>query len=407
MKSKYNHRFTILWISSIINEFGNKTSIIAMPLIAISLFDTNVMQTSFITVMQFLPFLLFSVIAGHLVNSLNKKVVLLFCNILSAFLTLVLILGVVYGTVDLWMFYLFIFVMNTLGLISGLAYSTLIKKILTKDEFLNANHKLTTTTNLNRVISPTIGGSIVELLGSVFALALDAATFLLAFIVQLFVKNPEKRLVVLRKNKVRQHPLIGLKIIFSNEILKDIYIAFVISTFTIGIFQALQAYYLVEYKGVNGALLGIIYTFGNIVMVIFSYYSKTIIKKCKVVEIISLRYLTLLLTAIIYIVTIFISNYKALIILFVIAQVLIMCMNPVYSICVSTLRQKEVRDDNYANVIACWGYLVRGVIPISALLSGYLVNILGYLTVYSMIALLFLSAFVIFYRKYKNSEYSI
>lgn len=75
-----NRNFSLLWASQIVNSFGNKLSIFAVPLIGIYIYHTNALQTSIITALSFLPSLLLSPFVGVFVDRYNKKKITVISN---------------------------------------------------------------------------------------------------------------------------------------------------------------------------------------------------------------------------------------------------------------------------------------------------------------------------------------
>lgn len=70
--NKYKN-FNYMLIAYTINNIGNKLSIFSFPLIAIYIFDTNVLQTAIIMAISFLPNLLFGLHVGVFIDKNNKK----------------------------------------------------------------------------------------------------------------------------------------------------------------------------------------------------------------------------------------------------------------------------------------------------------------------------------------------
>ena len=77
-----NKNFNLLWLSQIVSSIGNKLTIFGFPLVGIFIYDTTVLETSMITVMSFLPSLLFGTIIGVVVDRGNKRKIGIFTNII-------------------------------------------------------------------------------------------------------------------------------------------------------------------------------------------------------------------------------------------------------------------------------------------------------------------------------------
>lgn len=85
-----NRNFTFLWCSQIISTYGNKLTIFALPLVGIYVYNTNILETSIITVLSFLPSLLFSTLVGVVVDKGNKRIIGIITNLICFIISIVL-----------------------------------------------------------------------------------------------------------------------------------------------------------------------------------------------------------------------------------------------------------------------------------------------------------------------------
>ncbi len=364
----------------------------AMPLIALSLFKTDVMETTLVTVMQFLPSLLFASHAGQVVQRLNKRVILVGLNILGGILSLLFLLAAYNRLIHLHLFYGYIFLMETMGVYTGVAYSSLIKVVLPQEDYGEAMHKLTVTNNLNRVIGPSVGAVIVEALGSLFALFLDGITFLLAGILQLGVKNREAQLLGRpAPQKSGGGSLYSFRLILKNPLLAPLYKSFLLGVLGLGVFQATQIYFFIEVLQISPSAMGLIFTLANGLMVLSSLAGKRLLSRLSYYRGILYYYLSNIVTMSLYF---FLAarplGRAATVLLAALGQVLALFFSPLYSIAISTIRLKELNTEDYPGVLSLWVFFTRGGVALSALAAALLVKVLGYPFLYGGLTLLFI-----------------
>ena len=85
-----NRNFNLLWLSQIVSSIGNKLTIFGFPLVGIFIYNTTVLETSMITVMSFLPSLLFGTIIGIIVDRGDKrKIGILHFNFLIEYILII------------------------------------------------------------------------------------------------------------------------------------------------------------------------------------------------------------------------------------------------------------------------------------------------------------------------------
>jgi len=399
--------FNILWISSIINDLGGKTSILTMPLIAISFFHTDVTKTAFVTTMQFLPHLFFSFFFANLVSKTSKKQILLgITNILSALLTMILIILIIFNLIYLWQFYLFLFLINSLSVLSGITHSALIVCVVEHDKLIDANSKLAISDSLLKLSAPSIGGVIIKYLGYLFALIFDTLTFLIAGVMQFFIKTEDN---VINKFENKKNSLKRtFSLIYHHKLLFNLYLVFLLITFSLGLFQTIQIFHLTTALDFTESEIGLIISVGSLGMVLMSFLSKKYIEKIGLFKSILSFVISITLAFILYFSAQFINNSIIIFIKILLAQFLIFLFNPVFSVASSTIRQQNVKKEYYPSVLAIWTYLTRGILPISSILAGFIyenADISGVMIVCFSMVLICLVILYINKKEFKKTKF--
>ena len=74
----WRHRdFLSLWGAETISQFGTQVSLLALPLVAILTLEESAFRVALLTTAEFLPFLLFTLPAGVLVDRLPRRPILI------------------------------------------------------------------------------------------------------------------------------------------------------------------------------------------------------------------------------------------------------------------------------------------------------------------------------------------
>ncbi len=402
-----NRSFSLLWYSSIVNEFGNKTSIMAMPLIGLLLFQSNVMETAMVTVLQFLPNLIFSHSAGAFVERVNKKTLLVVSNILAAALSLCFFLGVYYRIVNIYLFYGYIFIMSTQSIYTGIAFSSLIKLMVSKESYVDATSQFTITNNINRVIGPSVGAIVVDSLGVLFATLLDAISFLSAALLQLGIRNCEPFRYKAKSRSVKSLGSTVIQYILRHPLFSKLYISSLLVIMGVGIFQSIQIYFIVEVLDVSASVMGILFTIANLGMIGSSFLGKRCIYRFGAYKIICLYYTTLLLGVgiFLWLSLVPVQSSSLLVGVLLLSQVAMLILNPMYGIAVATIRLKEIDKSIYPRVIAFWGFFTRGGVAIASLLSAMIIGTVGFTSMYVLVILLIFVALICIISNNNLKEY--
>lgn len=132
----------------------------------------------FVTALQFMPILLFSLIGGKLADRFDKRVLLLVAN--SCYLVLAGIMGVlvVSGAVQLW--HVFVFAL-LYGLVNSLETPTrqaFVSEMVGRELLPNALSLSAATFNSARIVGPAIGGVMIHAFGTGQAFLINSVTFI-------------------------------------------------------------------------------------------------------------------------------------------------------------------------------------------------------------------------------------
>lgn len=360
-----NRNFNLLWLSQIVSSIGNKLTIFGFPLAGIFIYDTTVLETSMITVMSFLPSLLFGTIIGVVVDRGDKRKIGIFTNIICFVISIVLFVFSIFKILPLWGFYILIFLLNTFLLFGSISFYSQIPMVVEKENLKKANYKMELSNSVIDTAAPSVGGIIFSLFSAPFIFIIDGITFILASFCQILLPcNIEKDRVKTKKKSI-VHIKEAYNYVFNNQILFKLAMSYFVLVFGIGIFQSIQFYYLSKVLNVAPYTIGMIISVGNIGLVVAS------ISSLKISDTIGMGR-TIILSFILYAVGFtlyYLSSEESTLSLFV-ATMCIGAAMPLYNVNATTIRQSNVDLSMLGSVSAIWRIFGRGLIPLGATIGG-------------------------------------
>lgn len=155
-----------------------------------------------------------------------------------------------------------------------------------------------------------------------------------------------------------------------HEILSPIALSYFFVVLSIGLFQSLQVYYLSRVMHLNASLIGIVLSIGNIGFLIGSILSKYLSKKIGSGKSVILSLFLYSLGFFLY----FIASPSSLYFI-ILGQMIISFAPPIYNVNVLTMRQKLVGKEMLARAAAIWRVLGKGMVPVGALIGGFISTI--------------------------------
>jgi MFS family permease len=171
-----NGSFSALWSGQLVSLFGDRVHQMALAA-TVYTFTGSALATALVFVAATLPNLLFSPIAGTLVDRWDHREVLVVSDILRA--ATVLLIPVA-ATINILLAYPLVFLVTTISIFFRPARVAIVPRIVREDELLTANSALWVGETIVDVIGFPLAGLFVALLANNLSVAFwfDAATYL-------------------------------------------------------------------------------------------------------------------------------------------------------------------------------------------------------------------------------------
>ncbi|WP_157180932.1 MFS transporter [Actinopolymorpha alba] len=171
--------FLLFLIARTVATVGSAVTAVALPLLVYDL-SRSALLTSAVAALQVLPYLLFGLIAGAMADRLPRRPLMLCCQAASA--AALISVPLVEHTARLTVTHLLTVaaLLATAFVWFDAAAFGALPTLVGKDRLLAANSAVWSTTTLVGVAAPALGGAAVAALDAPGALALDAASYVIA-----------------------------------------------------------------------------------------------------------------------------------------------------------------------------------------------------------------------------------
>ena len=175
-----NADFLRLWAGQSASLFGSQITTLALPILAALTLGATPAQMSLLVAAATLPDLLIGLIAGVWVDRLRRRPLLIAADLGRAALLLLIPLAAAVGLLRLWMLVPLAFAIGLLTTIFRIAYSSFLPALVSREELVEANGRLETSSAVAGVAGPGLAGLLIQALTAPFAVLADAASFLLS-----------------------------------------------------------------------------------------------------------------------------------------------------------------------------------------------------------------------------------
>src|ERR1700682_849749 len=175
-----NRDFVRLWSSLTITHFGGQVTFLALPLTAALLLDATPFEMGVLTAREALPFPLFGLLAGVMVDRAPKLPIIVWSDIARGAALLAVPLCAWVGVLSMPVLYVVGFLIG-LGTVMGWpAYQVFMTERVGRENLVEANAKIGISDSAAQLIGPGIAGALIQWLTAPLAILLDAVCFFMS-----------------------------------------------------------------------------------------------------------------------------------------------------------------------------------------------------------------------------------
>ena len=175
-----NRDFVRLWTSLTITHFGGQITFLALPLTAALLLEATPFEMGVLIALESVPFALFGLFAGVLVDRAPKLPIIVWSDIGRALALLVVPLCAWLGVLSMGVLYAVGFLIGTGSVLGWPAYQVFMTERVGRERLAEANAKIGISDSAAQLVGPGLAGALIQWLTAPFAILLDAFSFFLS-----------------------------------------------------------------------------------------------------------------------------------------------------------------------------------------------------------------------------------
>jgi MFS family permease len=263
--SLWHHRdFMLLWGGQTVSEVGSAVTLIALPLLAVISLDATTFEVGLLTACTNLAFLVIALPAGAWVDRWRRKPVLVWGDLGRVVLLGSIPAAQALGVLHMPQLYVVAVLTGVLTVFFDVAYQSYVPALVDPDELVDANGKIGASQAFGQVAGPSVAGVLVGVVGSAYAVAADALSFLISGGLTSAIRRSEpapasrpdgRRL----RDEIRE----GLVFVLRHPILKRIVGCTGTSNFCTMAFMAVEAVFMVRILDASPGVIGFVFSLGS------------------------------------------------------------------------------------------------------------------------------------------------
>ncbi|MFV2113973.1 MFS transporter [Micromonospora sp. LOL_025] len=173
--------FRRYWSAQTVSYFGDEISTLALPLLAVLVFDATAAEMGYLTAAALAPNLLLPLLAGAWVDRYpHKRRVMILTDLGRALLLVAVPVAHLLGVLTMAQLYAAAFAVGTLAVFFEVARGPLFVSIVARPDYVDANTLINGSRAMSLVAGPSIGGVLVQVLTAPIALVVDALSYVVS-----------------------------------------------------------------------------------------------------------------------------------------------------------------------------------------------------------------------------------
>jgi MFS family permease len=187
---RHHRNYRNYFIGQLVAMCGNQMQVTADAWLILKLTGSP-FSLGILAVAQFLPFTLFGLFAGVIVDRSNPRKVMIATELSLMTLTSTMAVLVLTGAVLPWMVFTVAAISGAIRVLEGSALQTLLVQMVGRPELPNAIALTSSIRAAGRVVGPAIGGVLIAAVGIGYVYAINAASFVPVIVVLLLLRTRE------------------------------------------------------------------------------------------------------------------------------------------------------------------------------------------------------------------------
>ncbi len=368
--------FLKFWAGQTVSLFGSAFTTLALPLTAVLVLGATPWEMGLLAAVGGAPWFLFGPFAGVWVDRVRRRPLLIGTDLARALLLGSIPLAAALGLLRLGQLYLVAFPIGVASVLFEIAQQSYFPTLVTRERLVEGNSKLSASLTVANVAAPGLAGGIVQLLTAPLAILFDAVSFLISAACLGAIRTAEPAPAVATGTanvgaQIRE----GLRFTRDDPAIRAFTATNVTFFFCNGIVTTVLLLYLARDLGLSATVIGLILAIGSVGGLIGALLAAPLTTRWglgpTIIWSATLRGAGLLAFPLAG------SLPIGIVPVLVAGQFVMSGSWSVFFVNQTSLRQALVPDRLLGRVNASFWMVVRGVVPLGALLGGLLGTQLG------------------------------
>lgn len=185
--------FLKLWFGESVSLIGTYATHLVFPLVAVTYLHASPTELGMVSAAQFAPTLLMTFVAGHWVDRVGRRPMLVTANLARIATLGVAILLLETDALQIWSWCLVAFVLGSFTATFDVAWHSYLPVVVERRHLVEGNAKMQSSYSVSQLAGSGLGGWLLKVLTPTVAFLVDIATYAVAIVAILAIRRRETR----------------------------------------------------------------------------------------------------------------------------------------------------------------------------------------------------------------------
>ncbi|MCU1574050.1 MAG: putative MFS-type transporter YfiS [Micrococcaceae bacterium] len=373
-----NGSFLRLWSGQTLSVLGTQLGQVAIPVLAVLLLGASTVEVGTLTASSTIAFLILGLPAGAWVDRWRKRRVMILADLLRAAAMLSIPLLWWWHVLEIWQLYLVAAVVGAATVFFDVAYQSFLPVLLPGRQIAGANARLEATAQISRIGGPALGGGLLAVISAPVLFLGEAVGYLASALLLTGAKDTEQPRSAADRRPLRTEIREGLEFVAHHKLLRRIVMCTAgLNLFSAMIFTLLPVVVL-RHLNLGASGLGLILSAGSVGGLLGALWAPALARRIGEGTLIPFSALLAAVAVLLTPVAVAVAGPGWLSIgLLSLSQALMDFGALAYNILQVSMRQRICPPRLLGRMNASIRFVVYGVMPMAALLAGFLAGVVG------------------------------
>ncbi len=372
--------FMRLWSAQAISAFGSRITRTALPIIAVTTLGEPSTVVALLGAIYLMPGVILALFAGGMIDRSRKRRILIGSDIFRAIAVATITVASITGVLGIWHLVVVAALVGAASALFTIADVAYLPTLVEKKQLAEGNAKIEATEAVAEITGPASAGVLIGVFGAPLAVAIDAASYLWSAArlqrIQAQEAPPQQAPSAASSTwQSRRDLRDGMNAIFSHPHVRPVVITLVVWSIAGGFFTALYTLFCLRTLGLSELTFGIVIAVGGIGSLFGALISRRMVESIGLGRTL-IASATISLTGCLLIPLASGGGWWTLMYLGA-HQLISDCFSVAFVIQAVTLRQTVLPKHLLGRANAAVHVCTAGLVPVAALVAGFLAELLS------------------------------